>query len=449
VTDLLVGIDVGTTSCKAAVLSLQGAEIAHAKRPTPWTPVPTGAEIDGPALVRAASGAVEDALERAPRGRVLGVGVCSLGETGFLLDGEGNALGPGVAWHDSRGEEQAESMKAALGHDDFVIRTGLPVSSAWTIAKVRALVDAGLDAASGGTWLSVAEYVVHALGGDRVAEPSLASRTGLFDVRTMRWWDEAIEWAGTPRRLFPQVAPAGTAAGRVSGAGSLAGAVLTVGGHDHPCAAVGAGALAEGDVLNSCGTAEAVLRAVSRPFEDSEVKEAVGRGLTLGRHAIPGRRAVFGFFKAGFALSRFLGLLGVEQVGEARLALDEAALKTPGGAGGMEALDVSTGRAALTGIGIDASPGLAWRAALEAAARETAGLLRLVGGIAGAPERVVVAGGWARSRAYLEVKRAAIGPFELPAVSEAGARGAGLLAGVAAGVYDGVSGVPVPELSDG
>jgi pteridine reductase len=52
--DVLVGVDVGTTVCKAAAVGLDGVELAHGRAPTPWRAVPTGAEVAPDALVGAA-----------------------------------------------------------------------------------------------------------------------------------------------------------------------------------------------------------------------------------------------------------------------------------------------------------------------------------------------------------------------------------------------------------
>jgi sugar (pentulose or hexulose) kinase len=65
--------------------------------------------------------------------------------------------------------------------------------------------------------------------------------------------------------------------------------------------------------------------------------------------------------------------------------------------------------------------------------------------VAGPSRRLVLAGGWARSLAARSVKRAVLGAFEWPRVTEAGARGAALLAGIAAGRYAGVGDLPAPE----
>ena len=52
-TGLLLGIDVGTSACKAAVVDGAGVEVAHGQAPTPWQAVPTGAELDPEALLAA------------------------------------------------------------------------------------------------------------------------------------------------------------------------------------------------------------------------------------------------------------------------------------------------------------------------------------------------------------------------------------------------------------
>jgi predicted NBD/HSP70 family sugar kinase len=50
-TGLLVGVDFGTSACKAGVVTLDGRELAHGRVPTPWRQVATGAEIEPAALV--------------------------------------------------------------------------------------------------------------------------------------------------------------------------------------------------------------------------------------------------------------------------------------------------------------------------------------------------------------------------------------------------------------
>jgi sugar (pentulose or hexulose) kinase len=180
--ELLLGLDVGTTSCKAAVVTAAGDEVAHGRAPTPWGTVPTGAEIDPPRLLESAIAAARQALADAPEGRVAGIGVASLAETGILLDARGDPVTRSIAWHDSRGEDEVADLVAALGGERFSERTGLAPRPLCSLIKYRWLRSHREEAHRGRRWLSVAEWIVHRLGGEQVGELSLASRTGWLDI---------------------------------------------------------------------------------------------------------------------------------------------------------------------------------------------------------------------------------------------------------------------------
>jgi sugar (pentulose or hexulose) kinase len=443
--ELLVGIDIGTTVCKAAVVrASDGIEVAHGAVPTPWTAVPTGAELAPVTLLEAALAATAGALENAPVGPVVAAGVTSMAETGVLLDRHGRPVAPAIAWHDARGEAEANRLAADLGAERFSARTGLPIRPLFSIAKYAWLRANHPEAAMAVRWLGVAEWVAHGLGGEQVAELSLASRTGLLDLERKAWWEEARAWAGAPPGLLADLVPAGSPVGLASGRRlpRLAGATLSVAGHDHLSASVGAGATRPGDLFDSCGTAEAVIRAVPPPVDPEDVARLVAAHVTVGWHVQPGQHALLGASRAGLALGRFLDLLGVDDQGRAEL--DRAAAAAPPGSGGLAVRDVFGDRVALQGIGTDPRPALVWRAALEAVAERAAELRAHIESVAGPSRRLVLAGGWARSPAARSVKRAVLGPFDWPQVTQAGARGAALLAGIAAGQFAGIGDLPDP-----
>ena len=442
--ELLVGIDVGTTLCKAAVVrAADGTEMTHGATRTPWTVVPTGAELAPERLLEAAVAATAAALEHAPDGPVIGVGVTSMAETGVLLDRHGRSLAPAIAWHDARGEAEAARLAVDLGSERFPDRTGLPVRPLWSIAKYAWLRANHPEAADAVRWLGVAEWVVHGLGGEQVAELSLASRTGLLDLERRAWWEEARAWAEAPPRLLADLVQAGAPAGQAAGERlpRLAGATLTVAGHDHLSASVGAGATRPGDLFDSCGTAEALIRAVPPLVPPDDVRRLVAAHVTVGWHVLPDRQALLGSSRAGFALKRFLGLLGVGD-DQARDELDRVAAAVPPGSDGLAVRDMFGDRATLEGIGADPNPALVWRAALEAVAERAAELRGHIESVAGPSRRLVLAGGWAKNQAARSVKRAVLGPFDWPQVSQAGARGAALLAGIAARRYGGIDELP-------
>jgi sugar (pentulose or hexulose) kinase len=397
--------------------------------------VHTGAEADPDDFVRAAIASAAKALADAPPGPVVAVGVASMAETGALLDGHDRVVAPAIAWHDSRGAEQAERLARDLGAERLAAHAGVPPTPLPTIFKYRWLRDERPDeAARGVRWLNVAEYVVKRLGGEELAELSLASRTGMLDVVERRWWDEALDWSGAPVGLMPEPAPAGTPAGTVSADSAVErarGAVLTVGGHDHLSAAVGAEANAEGDVLDSCGTAEAFVRAVA-PLPRERIVEAVANDVGVGCHVTPGLHALLASIRSGAVLTQVLALLGVTP--DERGPLEADALAPPADVGALELEGVATDELVLTGIGRDASPALAYRAALEAVGAAGADLLDRMASVAGPARRLVATGGWAEGEAARAVKRRHLGQFEQASAVFAGARGAALTAARALGV---------------
>jgi sugar (pentulose or hexulose) kinase len=443
VTDaLLLGLDVGTTAVKAAVIDADGRELAHGRARTPWRELPTGAEMDPDALLAAALQAADEALADAPDGELAGIGVASMAETGVLLDAGGRPAVPSIAWHDTRGREQAARLAADLGEREYMARVGLPCSELATIAKYRWMRENLPATAAGVRWLNVGEWIVRGLGGDEAAELSLASRTGFYDLHARAPWDAALAWAGAPAGLMPDAVPAGTSMGRVS-AHALPrgrGAVLTVGGHDHLAAAVGAGAAGEGDVLDSCGTAEAFVRATA-PLAPERVAQSVAGGVQVGWHAVDGRQALLGAVNSGAALTAVLALLGVPV--EERDELEAAALIADPGSLDLRGFD--EGVLTLSGIDRHASPAAAYRAALEAVGAAGAAILDRMAAAAGGPaRRLVVTGGWATGEAARAVKEARLGPFEHSPAIFTGARGAALAAGRAAGMWT-IDDAPRPD----
>jgi sugar (pentulose or hexulose) kinase len=409
---LLIGIDVGTTWCKAVVLDPGGAELADARAPTPWRTVPTGAEADPEDLADAALGAAKAALDRAPRETVVAIGVAGMAETGVLLDARDAPVCPAIAWHDSRGARESAEIAATFGRRAFAMRTGLPASALCSLSKLRWQRAHVPGAARAVRWLGVPEWVAHRLGAERVAERSLASRTGMLDLAGGGWWGDAVAWLGAGDDLLPAPVQAGTPIGAAGDAIARArGAVLTVAGHDHLAAMVGAGAVGEGDVMHSAGTAEVFVRSIPAGLAPERVAGAVESGVTVGHHVVPGRWALVAGNEGDVALATTLRTLGVHGDAE-RDALTAAA----GSPGAVE------GRAAV------------WRAALEAGAERSAATLARIDAVGGPRRRIVGAGGGTRGTVARAIKEQRLGPIAWSPVQEATARGAGLLAAAAAGI---------------
>jgi sugar (pentulose or hexulose) kinase len=439
--DYLIGLDVGTTSSKAVVIDSHGREVAHGRAATRWNSSATGVQTDALAVLESAKQAVAEALRMAPPGEVIGVGVASMGESGVLLNRNGEPVAPVIAWHDNRDEKEVRQLGEKFGAQGFARRTGLPLRSQWSLTKHRWLTEHHAPTKDAVRRLGIAEWIVREFGGEEVNEQSLASRTGWLELEARDWWGEALEWSGVRTSLLPPLVTAGTALGHVTSAAGLdglAGAVLTVAGHDHQAAAIGAQAAGPGDVLDSCGTAEALIRTVLPGLDPGAVLALTDSGITVGWHALPDHWCLLGGTQGGLVLQRVLATLGkarsdLPSLDQEALAADPAGVRITG--------DDPVG---ISGITEGTGPAQVWRAALEEVTRRARDIDAAMTAVSGMHNNFIVTGGWARSDALLEVKRRVFGPLTYPHVGEAGARGAAMLAGVAAGTYRDVEHAQTP-----
>ena len=452
-----LGVDVGTSSTKAVVYSDAGRPVGSGRAATPWYTGPHGVEVDALALRESAFTAIGEAL-RASGGSVGGVGITSMGETGVLVDGHGAPLAPAIAWHDGRDGAEAEQLVRDVDPASFTRRTGKPPTNQYALTKHRWLA-AHLPATRAAVRrFNVAEWVARGLGADEVSERSLASRTGWLDLAQEAFDPELLAWSGAAASLMPPLVAAGQPIGTASHP-LLAGAVVTIAGHDHQAAAVGTGVAGAGDVLDSHGSAEAVLRTVSAGLAPGQVAALAAAGITTDLGVRVGNWSLLGGTQGGLVLRRTLDELGVAwadlaELDAAALAADPERVPTRAGreperAGwgrtqvGQESARAGRARKRArqeptsagppTRAGQEPSAGATWRAVIEAETCAAAERIATMARIVGPHHRLVVTGGWCASAAVLAAKRRLFGPLVVADVAEAGTLGAATLAARAAG----------------
>jgi sugar (pentulose or hexulose) kinase len=245
---------------------------------------------------------------------------------------------------------------------------------------------------------------------------------------------------------MPPLVEAGTPVGHIIGSGihpRLHGAVLTVVGHDHQAAAVGVGAVGEGDEVDSCGTAEAIVRTIPAYLENKQVRDLANAGVNTDWSIQRGRWSLLAGTEGGLAMQRVLNAIGIEP--DSLSALDAAALDAPEGRVHIEG--IGTEAVHLRNIGDGVTSGEVWRAVVEATTDEVTKLHNSMSDIVGRHREIIVTGGWSHSTALMAAKRRRLGTLRLSPVHEAGARGAAIYAGRAAGVLTSDAVFPDPMVS--
>lgn len=428
---ILIGIDIGSTACKVQAIDADGTHLALGSLSTPWQDSVYGRQLDCEVLF---AQLLTTVAKVAGAHSVLGIGVTGFAESGVLIDGAGNPLGPVLPWYDQRGSDVLARIDAGFGARGFAAIAGLPLNLKPSIMKFNWLMTSVAPPSVWSRWLSVPEWFAYRLTSEIYTEPSLASRTGLLDIISSTEARDLLDCVGAPHGLLSTLRHAGESWGEVrSEFAGLAGAVVTVCGMDHLVAGVGVNATGQADLLDSCGTGEALIRRLPDAGIGRDMLiSAMDQEIAIGRDIFAGQVQLTTSLRSGIGMWRFLKLMGKGE--EDMDALDEAALRlaTTPSSPVVDRIWLET--ASLANIGYEPEPAAIWRAAVEAVQRRALVLVERMQNFAGPHERIVATGGGLRSSLVRTLKREFLGQFEQPDIIETASRGAALFAGMAAEV---------------
>jgi sugar (pentulose or hexulose) kinase len=430
--EILIGVDIGTSRLKAVATDLQLKVLAEYAEPTPWKHVKNFSDIDMLLLAKTVITVASKAAEIAG-GKAISIGFTGFSETGVLIDGSGNPLAPGLAWHDPRGI--TEPILKELGDFEFRARAGALLNEIASISKTLWINENFPESKKAKHFLSAPEWVAYCLGADLVNELSLVSRTGFFDVESRKPWDEAIALVGGGKDYLARLVVAGEAIGIVNEEApeNLRGAVITIAGHDHFTAAYYCGAINEGSLFDSMGTAEALLRTFKAPLTRDAIAELAAANVGLSCSVIANHYTLLGALPTGLTLERTCSLLGVS-TREEKISLGEAALKIDPSASALRVVNDYHGLS-ITNLDDAVSPAALFRATVEHLVDDSTEMVALIEKYTGKAQNVIIAGGWIKNPVIAAAKEKQFGTYRVSEATEAGATGAAEFAGIAAGIF--------------
>jgi xylulokinase len=415
VTDVLIGLDVGTTGVKAIAISPDGAVLATASEEYRLsTPHPGWAEQAPEDWWRAA----QACLARLPEGPI---GLSGQMHGLVVLDDAGNVLRPAILWNDQRTAAECAEIEARVGLERLIALTGNRALTGFTAPKLLWLRTHEPETyAQIRHVLLPKDYVRYRLTGELAIDAADASGTLLFDVAHRRWSKDVCTALDVPLDWLPPVHEST----EIAGAG------------DQAAAALGVGIVQPGAVSVVLGTSGVVFAALPGYAPDPEAR------VHVFCHAVPKTWHAMGVMlsAAGSAawLQRSL------QAGFA--ALDDEAAAWPAGSEGLLFAPYLAGertphadpdaRGAFVGLSLRHDRGALWRAMLEGVAYGLRDSLELLQALGAQPETARVSGGGARSELWLRIVASVLGlPLERTESEEGSAFGAALLAGVRSGVF--------------
>ncbi|MBE5773746.1 MAG: hypothetical protein E7337_07410 [Clostridiales bacterium] len=301
-----IGIDVGTTGSKATVIEKDGTIAASVYYEYDLRfPAPGYVEMRPDDVWNAASRALKEVIAQY-RGPIEAIATASFGEAVVLMGEDGRPVCDSIFYTDVRGSESLDELRSKIDPDALQLRTGMPINSMYTLPKlmwIQKNKPEVLDKTR--KVLPYSSYIAYMLSGESAADGSLASRTLMFNGKTLDWDDEILSAFGIDRAWMPKYVPAGEPVGRmlesVAKELGLSNRPMIVSGvHDQIAAALGAGALVSGDVADGIGSAECISAVLPKGMD---MKEMFRYNICAEPYAIPGKHLALVFSNtAGAAL---------------------------------------------------------------------------------------------------------------------------------------------------
>lgn len=452
----LLGIDIGTTGCKAVVFSHSGAVLGNAYREYDIRHAQPGyAELDSVQVWQETKRAIAEAVAAAkPAGDpVTALCASSLGEAVVPVTQDRRILGPSLLCLDRRGETYLDTLARQIDNAHLYRINGNTLGNHYTLTKLLWTRDHLPEQyAAADYFLHWGPFIAFMLGAEPFVDYCLANRTLLFDVDRQCWSADLAERAGFDLGKLPVTLPSGTVVGHVapqmaSELGLSTETCIVAGAHDQCANAVGCGAIQEGNGFFGMGTFFCISPVFTRRPDPVPM---IAQGLCTEHHAVPERYTTFLYNEGGSLLKWYRDTFAVEARQQARnTGIDlypELLREMPDGPSPVLVLPhfsptgppeyVADSCGVMVGLHIETTRSDILKALLEA------GAFYLRSCLDGLPETGIAlrelraVGGGSHSEAWLQIcadifKR----PITRARVSEAGALGGAILAGVATGVF--------------
>ena len=449
----LAGLDIGTTGCKITVYQANGDRKAEAYRE--YGPMPSCApgEID-PAVIKDC--VFQVLREVAPNSSELaGIGITSFGETAVLLDENDVPLMNSLLYTDSRGEEESRILKEHFTDEKIVTITGIRASSMFTLPKLMWIKKHKPD-----IWskvkkiMLIQDYITYLLSGQNDIAYSLAARTLAFDINTLTYSKELLDFAGIDPDMLSRPIPNGAAAGFINNRLALSlglpfGISIIAVGHDQVAAAFGASVLNPGDCALGMGTVECMTPMFSGIPPRADILHDGGFAIVPYRGE--GTYVTYAFtFCGGAMLKWYRDGIGRELTDRLKeegrnpyAYFDSHISDEPSGliilphfAGAATPYMDSEAKGAILGLTLDTTPEDIYRGLMEGVTYEMRLNLESLQDAGIEVGKITAAGGGANSAVWLQMKADILNkPITVSHLPQAGMIGSIILAGLTCRLY--------------
>lgn len=273
-----LGIDIGTTHTKAVISTNDGKVFFETKRGYDLIqPQPGYEEQDVHLIFDAVISVTREALQQIPQHNSIGgVGFSAAMHSLLPVDSNGEPLYNAITWADTRSKKEAWQILQHPSIRTVYSNTGIPIHPMSPLCKIVWFKNQRADIfANTHKFISIKEYIFFKLFGKYIIDYSIASATGLFNIRERKWDSLAMEIAGIDEEKLSQ--PVSTLHAEkelLPVYNDLLGVKSSIpfitGASDGCLANLGSGAILHGDTALTIGTSGAVRMTVYEPLQKGQ-----------------------------------------------------------------------------------------------------------------------------------------------------------------------------------
>lgn len=444
----LLGIDIGTTGTKTLLLTENGHLLRRAYRAYPLHTERVGyCEQNAEAWWTAVKETVREvctALQSTKH--IAAIALSVQGGTVVPVDEHGNALRPAIVWNDQRCTEEREEFLSEVGGADYMYQTtGWTLGNGMPVLAIRWLKKHEPEVfEKAAMFQTVPDYISAKMTGIAAVDLSNLGINHLGNVRQGRYEPRLLQFAGITEERLPRIVCSGDVIGRLTEEaaeelGLCRDVVLVAGAHDQYAAAVGTGAIQDGDMLIGSGTSWVVMAMGAEPAFESGLAQSVS--------AVPGGWGSLSSLSSGGVCLDWLrrniccGAAGDELAYEQINA--EAAVREAAREGlfffpfaGCAAQEKRFKKGIFTGLDLSHDRFHLARAVMEGVAFQIVWKMQSFRAC-GSERGIILAGGAGKSRLWCQMVADMAGiPVRVPAVADLACVGAAIIAGVGSGMFD-------------
>lgn len=275
----IVGVDIGTTGCRAVVYLTDGMALASCSTEYPmYTPQMAWAEQDAEEIYQAFRQVVSGVVLKAkllPQD-IAGIAFSSVFHSMVAVDERGQAVSRLLIWADNRSQQHCEQLKQQQDVQEIYASTGCPVHPMYWLSKIiwfrKEQPHVFQQTAK---FISIKEYILYRLCNKFLVDRSLASGTGLYNIQKCQWDTELLAIVGITDEKLSTVVPTthvetGILPAVAAELGLDSQTPVVIGAGDGVLANVGAGAVKAGQLTATIGTSGAVRVITDAPRVDPQ-----------------------------------------------------------------------------------------------------------------------------------------------------------------------------------